>query len=83
MKIWEFSKWVARRMIAEPLAWAVILMILGLVAAAAGCPAPWPGYTTVLGAGITLIYTLRMALQIAYERYQREQQDIVDRLRRK
>jgi len=83
MKIWGFSKWIARRVIAEPLAWAAALTVLGLVAAAAGCPQPWPMYTVTLGAGIILMYTLRMALQVAYERYQREQQDLVDQLRRK
>lgn len=83
MKIWGFSKWIARRVIAEPLAWAAALMVLGLMAAAAGCPTPWPMYTVTLSSGLILMYTLRMALQVAYERYQREQQDLVDQLRRK
>ena len=83
MKIWGFSKWIARRVATEPLAWATALMMLGLAAAVAGCPPPWPMYSVTLGAGIILMYTLRMALQLAYERYQREQQDLVDQLRRK
>jgi len=78
-----YMKWLVRNTAREPLAWGTALMLLGLVAAAAGCPQPWPVYKVTLGAGIILMYTLRMALQVAYERYQREQQDLVDQLRRK
>jgi hypothetical protein len=78
-----YLKWLGRNIAREPLTWAVILMVLGLLASAAGCPAPWPTYTASLGAVIMLVYVLRLAVQVSYERYQREQQDLVDQLRRK
>jgi hypothetical protein len=78
-----YLKWCARALIREPMAWAMVLITLGLIAAAMGCPAPWPQYTVSLGAIVVFGCTLRLALQVSYERYRREQQYIVDQIRGK
>jgi hypothetical protein len=78
-----YMKWLVRNTAKEPLAWATVLMVLGLIAPAAGCPQPWPIYTVSLGATIMLVCVLRLIIQVSYGRYQREQQDLVDELRRK
>lgn len=78
-----YLKWLMRNMAREPLTWASAVMLLGFVAAATGCPDPWPQYIMISGVMIMLVYALRIMLQTSYQRYRREQQDIMDQLGRK
>jgi hypothetical protein len=83
MNIIGYIKWCGQALIREPLAWAAAVVLLGFTAAALGCPDPWPLYITISGVMIMLVYALGLMVQVSYQRYQRERQEIADQLQRK
>lgn len=83
MNISGYLQWCARAMIREPLMWGLMLNILGMVALMAGCPAPWPQAMGILGMAIITFNVIYHIIAISYYRYQREQQETLEELRRK
>jgi hypothetical protein len=78
-----FVMWVLRGSVREPIAWGLMLNISALVAMLAGCPEPWPHYTSMLGLTILVISVLYHVTSISYTQYQRELDETARELRRK
>lgn len=83
MNILGYLRWCARGMLREPLAWGLVMNILAALAYLGGCPAPWPQAMAVFGIAITVFAALYYLVSVTYHQYRREQQNVLDQLRRK
>lgn len=83
MNMTGYLRWCTRAMVREPLMWGLMLNILGFMALMAGCPAPWPQAMGIMGIAIAAFSVLYHIIAISYYRYQREQHETMEELRRK
>ena len=83
MNIRGYLRWQFEGMLSSMTFWAVVLIVLGGVAALMGCPSPWPAGMIVLGFALGLIDGLRTWFRFSYSIYEMERQNIERELKRK
>jgi hypothetical protein len=78
-----FLSWQFRGNLKNPSFYGVVISVLGLVAAVAGCPAPWPMIMNIGGVVIVMIDLAYSWIKYSYQLYRMEQDRIVRELARK
>jgi hypothetical protein len=83
LSIKGFVSWQFRGILRNPSFYGLAISVLGLVAALAGCPAPWPTIMNVGGALVVLTDLIYTWVKCSYQLYRMEQDRIMRELERK
>lgn len=83
MNLRGFLRWQFAGTLSSPSFWGLATIVLGVIAAMAGCPKPWPLVIMVLGAATCLVDAVRWYLRFSYSIYEMEQNQIRRALERK
>ena len=78
-----FLSWQLQGTLSNPSFYGMIISVLGLVAALAGCPAPWPMIMNIGGLAIVMVDLTYSWFKWSYRLYRMEQDRIMRELERK
>jgi hypothetical protein len=82
-KIKGFLSWQFRGVLKNPSFYGLVISVLGLMAAVAGCPAPWSMVMNIGGFAIIMIDLCYTWTRYSYRLYRMEQDRIMRELERK
>lgn len=83
MDIKGFLRWQFEGSLKSMSFYGFMIAILGVVAAVAGCPKPWPFAMLIVGLALIFIDAVRSWFRFSYGIYDMERQRIERELRRK
>lgn len=82
-KIISFLRWEFRGCTRSAGFWGIIIILLGAIMFATGCPRPWPFYTVMLGFLINLADCVYSFVRFRISMYKFEQESIARKLKEK
>ena len=83
MKLIGFLRWQFKDCYKNIQFWALMTVILALLAKLGACPDPWPFRILIVGLAVSLIDTIVWFVRFQYQLYKLEQDCIVRELNRK
>ena len=78
-----FLRWAFEGCLKQVQFWALVLVLLAVLAQLAGCPDPIPWYMSLTGVAVSVLNLLYGMISYQYWVYKREQERIVTELTRK